>query len=352
MNSRRPPAFGAVVAITAGLCLLTGILALAIGSIAIAPGDSFRILTDALLRRSPPADDPLATERAILLSLRLPRALGAALTGAALSVSGVVMQAVLRNPLASSFTLGASSGAALGAGLFLMTPLAAMSQTALGFVIGMPFAGFVGGLLTVLLVLVLAARIDSSLSNNTIVLMGMVISLFVAGVLTILMTLRRESMEALVFWQLGTFSAFRYDEALLLAVLLAVVFFLMFSQSSGLDLLTFGEEEARAMGAEPRRLKPLLLLLSSLLTGAAIAFSGIIGFVDLVAPHLVRRLTGPAHRRVLPLSALVGATLMMLADLVSRTLFSPRELPVGAITSLIGGPFFVWIYFRRRRPLT
>ncbi|MDI9469757.1 MAG: iron ABC transporter permease [Bacillota bacterium] len=352
MTRPRPSAFPLLLAAAIGLCLLAAVLALAIGSVAIDPADSVRILLDALLGHSPPAEDPLAMERSILLSLRLPRALGAALTGAALSVSGVVMQAVLRNPLASSYTLGVSSGAALGAGLMLLTPLGGMSHMALGFMIGMPFAGFVGGLLTVLLVLALAGRIDRSLSNNTIVLMGMVVSLFVSGVLTILVTLRRESMEALVFWQLGSFSAFRYDEALLLAILLAVVFLLMLSQAPGLDLLTFGEEEARAMGAEPRRLKPVLLLLCSLLTGTAIAFAGIIGFVDLVAPHLVRRLTGPAHRRVLPLSALVGATLMLLADLLSRTLFSPRELPVGAITSLIGGPFFVWIYFRRRRPVT
>ena len=351
MTRPRPPAFGALLAGAAGLCLLAGILALAIGSIAIAPGDSFSILLDALLRRSPPADDPLAMERSILLSLRLPRALSGADRGTPVGQrrchGGCAAQSARL-----ILHLGASSGAALGAGLLLMTPLAGMSQTALGFMIGMPFAGFVGGFLTVLLVLALAARIDHSLSSNTIVLMGMVVSLFVSGVLTILVTLRHESMEALVFWQLGTFSAFRYDEALLLAVLLAVVFLLIYAQASSLDLLTFGEEEARAMGAEPRRLKPALLLLSSLLTGAAIAFAGIIGFVDLVAPHLVRRLTGPAHRRVLPLSALVGATLMLLADLVSRTLFSPRELPVGAITSLIGGPFFVWIYFRRRRPTT
>ena len=331
--------------IIAAICvsLAVIVLGIAIGSVYIPPGDIFAII------RYKAAGGALAehitpSAVSIVWSLRLPRALLAFITGSALSVSGAVMQSVLRNPLASSYTLGVSSGASLGASLVILfgltLPFAAM--------LTLPLLGFAFGLGTILLAIAFASRLDGQMENNTIILTGMVFSLFVNAITTLMSAIARHQLQRLIFWQMGSFSMKDWSPVFILTpiVLLGTLFITHFNRE--LDMMTFGEEQAKSMGVNLKRVKWILLVSSAALTGSAIAFAGVIGFVDLVAPHIVRRLFGSSHRVVIPVSALFGGSFMVICDLAARSVVSPGELPVGAVTAIIGAPFFAYIYFGRR----
>jgi iron complex transport system permease protein len=280
---------------------------------------------------------------AILFTLRIPRALLAFMIGGALAVSGAVFQAALKNQLASPYILGISSGASLGAALVMTLGL----SFAGGFTL--PATGFVFGLGTVFLVVALSSRLDKSLSNNTIILFGMVFSLFVNAILTTMLSLFREELRNLIIWQLGSFSLKGWSYVRLMLPFLVIGFAGVYRYAKEMDILSFGEEEARAMGVRARRVRKRLFFFSSLLTGAAVALTGAVGFVDLIAPHAARKIVGSNHRLVIPFSFFAGGSLMAAADLAARTSISPSELPVGAVTALIGAPFFAWIYFRKRQ---
>ena len=321
------------------ICLLLGA---GVGSVSIAPADQLAILSHKLLGSALPERVP-AVLVSILWTIRLPRVLTALLTGAALAVSGTVMQSVLRNPLASSYTLGVSSGASLGAALVMLSGFSILGRFTL------PASGFLFGACTVLLALRLTARFDQSFSSQTIVLTGMVLSLFVSAILALLTTFAGDRLKQLVFWQMGSFSGQTWENVRLIAPIPVVCLALLLRRATEMDLLTFGDEQAQSSGVPVRRVKLLLLLLSTLLSGSVVAFVGVIGFVDLIAPHAVRRLFGSRHRLTLPMSAVYGGGFMVLCDLLSRTLLAPRELPVGAITALVGAPFFAWLFLRGRR---
>ncbi len=320
-------------------CLLVGA---GVGSVPISLGDQVAILLNKLFGCALP-ERIEANLVSIYWVTRLPRVCMAALVGAALSASGTVMQSVLRNPLASSYTLGVSAGASLGAACVIMFHINWLGTMTL------PFAGFVAGLFSVFLAIALTLRADRGLSGTAIILSGMVLSLFVNALLTLVTALSLDHLKQLVFWQMGSFSGQRWKGCAFMAPLLAACLLLIQSQTREMDLLTFGDEQAMSAGVPVRRVKFLLIVITSLLTGAAVSFTGIIGFVDLVVPHLTRRLFGSRHKVVVPMSALLGAGALVLADLTSRTLLNPPGLPVGAVTALIGAPFFAYVYFRKRR---
>ena len=325
------------------LCLLSLMAGAGVGSVRMSPGDILAILGNRFFSRPLP-EGISQNQAAILLSLRLPRCLCAFLVGRALSASGTVMQSVLRNPLASSYTLGVSSGASLGAALVIVSgfvfPVA-------GF-LTLPAAGFLFGLGTVLAVIAFAARMDRGLKNQTIILTGMVFSLFVNALLTLLSVLKQNYMQQLLLWQMGSFSGRSWQQAAILAAVLIPGTLYLWLFSSQMDMMTFGEEAAQTMGVDTKRVKLKLIVAASLLTGTAVCFTGTIGFIDLIAPHVARKIFGPAHRYALPVSVLFGGAFMVLADLAARTLLAPTELPVGAVTALIGAPFFAWIYFKEK----
>lgn len=326
------------------ICIGVLLMALGIGSVPIPVGDSINIfISQAFGAALPESIDPI--EVSIFWKIRLPRALAAFIEGGALAVSGAVMQSLLRNPLASSYTLGISSGASLGAALMILTGFTIPFAGALS----LPLAGFVFGLSTVFFAIALSSQLDRSMQNNTIILVGMVISLFVNALLTLVTSLSREHLQQLIFWQMGSFSATNWRE---LGIMTAVTLFsigLLMGYAQEMDIMTFGEEQALSAGVELKRVKLILMAVTALMTGTAVSFTGIIGFVDLIAPHAVRKMFGSSHRIVLPASALFGGALMTLADLTSRTIVSPSELPVGAVTALIGAPFFAYIYFGKRK---
>lgn len=329
----------------AGLAALAAlILGICLGSVNIALPDTVSILL-AKLSGGAVKDSVDASLVSILWEIRIPRTLCAFLVGGALAVSGAVIQSILQNPLASSYTLGVSSGACLGAAVVIIT---GAGSAAVGYLL-LPTVGFGCGLLTVLLVILIASRLDSGFQNHTIILFGMIFSLFVNAVMTMLSALNRNHMQRLILWQMGSFSGRRYTHAavIFVCVLAGTVLILFFHRE--LDILSFGDEEAAAVGVDQKKTKILLLILSSFLTGVSVCFTGVIGFVDLTIPHIVRRLCGSAHITVIPVCFLLGGAFMTLCDLLARTLMAPQEIPIGAITAFIGAPFFLWVYYKGRR---
>lgn len=320
------------------------VLAVCVGSVPVAPGNILPILLNGMFGRPLPANIA-ASQVSILWQIRTPRVLLSFIVGAALAASGTVMQSVLRNPLASSYTLGVSSGASLGAGVIIAT--GATLPLLQSF--SVPLLGAVCGIATVVLAVGFAFKLDHTMQTNTIILVGMVLALFINAIITLLTTLSRETMERILYWQMGSFAMRGWVPVLVLLPLCILGMLALQAHTKELDILTFGEEQAELLGINLRREKWFLLCTASALTGVAVSFVGIIGFVDLIAPHLARRLFGSRHSLVLPTAALLGGALMVLADFGARTLLPYSELPVGAITALIGAPFFGFVYFSRRK---
>ena len=263
--------------------------------------------------------------------------------GGCLATSGAVVQSILKNQLASPYTLGVSSGASLGAGLVIITGITIP-------VIGsftLPFVGFIFGLFTVYLVILFSSKIDKTMSNNTIILAGMVFSLFVNALLTTLTAMFSEDLKRIALWQMGSFAmkGWTYVGLIIPFCLVGMIGTLMYTKE--MDILTFGEEQAQSVGVDTSKVKTKLFIFSAVLTGGAVSLSGTIGFVDLIAPHVVRKIFGSNHKYVIPMSFVFGGCLMVVTDLIARSVFAPTELPVGAVTALIGAPFFAYVYFKK-----
>lgn len=279
----------------------------------------------------------------IAWKLRLPRVLLAFIVGGCLATSGSVVQSVLKNELASPHTLGVSSGASLGAGLVIV------SGIYIPFLgnFTLPLVGFIFGLITVFLVMAFSVKIDKTMSNNTIILAGMVFSLFVNALLTTLSAFFSDDLKSITLWQMGSFAMKGWSYVGLILPFFIIGMLGVLRYTKEMDILTFGEEQAKLVGVETQKVKTRLFVYCSILTGGAVALSGTIGFVDLIAPHVVRTVFGSNHKYVIPMSFIFGGCLMVITDLIARTIFSPMELPVGAVTAIIGAPFFAYIYFKK-----
>jgi iron complex transport system permease protein len=286
----------------------------------------------ALLSGSLGADDPA---RLIILKIRLPRIMLAAVVGFSLSLGGVIFQALLRNPLADPFVLGVSSGAAFGAvlGIFL----------GFTFRLGVPLMSFAGSLLTIYLVLALGTR-KMGTESSTILLTGVILNAFFTAIIMFFISTTADSrLHTMLYWLYGDLSQSRYGPLLVLVPVLLVVSFILSGLAKELNLITAGEETAFQLGAEVEKTKILSLILVSLMVGLVVSFSGLIGFVGLIVPHLSRMAFGSDHRLLIPVSSLGGAVFLIAADTLARTLISPSELPVGVITAFMGAPFFIYL---------
>lgn len=338
MNSRTKMLLLLAAALTA---LLLGV---GLGSVYVSPGNILAIVANRLFDTPLPKGLP-PSYSIMVLNMRLPRVVLAFLTGAALALGGTVMQSVLQNPLASPFGLGVSAGAGVGASLVIVTGLAG---SALGLFL-LPGVSLSFALGTVFLVVLVSTKLDRGMSNVTIILVGTVLSLFCNAIMSIISSSSPTYAQRIQLWQLGSFSMKEWSAAGVLAPVVLLCLLLFCCLTRELDVMTFGEEQARAMGVDLMRIKKLLLAVVAILTGTAVSFVGIIGFVDLIAPHVVRRWFGASHRRVLPACALFGGTFMVLCDLAARTLVPPHEIPIGSITALLGAPFFLHIFFAGRK---
>ncbi|MBO3445315.1 iron ABC transporter permease [Clostridium sp. CCUG 7971] len=279
----------------------------------------------------------------IVWKLRLPRVLLAFIVGGCLASSGAVVQSILKNQLASPYTLGVSSGASLGAGLIIVSGI---SVPLLG-AYTLPIIGFLFGLGTVYSVIKFSSKIDKTMSNNTIILCGMVLSLFVNALLTTLTALFSNDLKSISLWQMGSFAMKGWSYVGLIMPFFIIGMFGVLKYTREMDILTFGEEQAKSVGVDTEKVKKKLFIYSTVLTGGAVSLSGTIGFVDLIAPHVVRKIFGSNHKYVVPMSFVFGGCLMVITDLIARTIVSPSELPVGAITAIFGAPFFAWVYFKK-----
>jgi iron complex transport system permease protein len=280
--------------------------------------------------------------KAILWDLRLPRVLMAGTVGWSLSIGGVVFQALMRNPLAEPFLLGISSGAALGAVAGIIFGVL--------FWGGIPAMAFLGALITIALVLAVAQR-SRTIEANTLILTGVIVNAFFAALIMFaLATSSGEKLHSLLFWLYGDLSRGCFSDLWVIIPIILVLSFVLYGMSRSFNLINSGDEVASQLGVEVERVKWISLILVSLMCGISVAFSGIIGFVGLIVPHLVRMTFGPDHRLLLPASGLFGGSFLIGADLLARTIISPSELPVGVITAFMGAPFFLYLVYLRRRP--
>ena len=344
MKKRNKKLIQGLVALSAGLVLAV-IAASAIGSADISFGDSAKILLARipLLNGMIPMDDIKPTHEAILLKIRLPRIFLAALVGSALSVSGVAYQGIFKNPMADPFVLGISSGAALGATLVIVTGfnvgIAGLSSVSVG--------AFTGALLAAYIVYNVG-RVGNRTPVVTLLLAGIAVNYLLSSMISLIMSLNRDEMEHIIFWTMGSFSTADWLQILVAFVPIAFGTTYLLTYARDLNALAIGEESAKGVGVDTEKVKKNILVVASVITAAAVSVSGIIGFVGLVIPHVVRIISGPDHRTLLPFSILGGAVFLVISDTLARTVVMPGELPIGIITSVFGAPYFLYLLYRNK----
>ena len=315
---------GAVLALTMAVALVAGTADVSFSHI-------IGIITGSL-----PHDDPL---RLIVLKIRLPRIILAGIAGFSLALGGVVFQAILRNPLADPFILGVSSGSAFGAVLAIFFGL--------GFSFGVPVCSFAGALLTIYLVMSLGAK-RMGMESSTILLTGVIINAFFTAVIMFFISVSAdERLHSMLFWLYGDLSRSRIGQLGFIAPIVLAVFLWLYSLSKELNIITTGDDIAAQLGVNVGAVKKTCLVLVSLLMGLVVAFSGLIGFVGLIVPHLARMALRADHRMLIPVASLGGAIFLIAADTLARTLVSPGELPVGVVTAFMGAPFFILLLRKR-----
>ena len=313
------------------------IAGVALGAVPVAPAEVVAAIGRALGGVSGGLADTL------IVQVRLPRVILAALVGASLAGAGALYQALFRNPLADPYILGVSSGAGLGAmAAFVLTA----GATALRFG-AVPIAAFTGALLTMLLVVRLASS-RGRLEATSLLLAGVAISYTLSALTSFLMVYARQQMAVIVYWMMGGLSAASWQYVAMITPMFVLGIIVPLLSTRELNLMLLGDERAGHLGLSVERFKLVMLAAASLLTAAAVAVSGLIGFVGLMVPHMVRLVLGPDHRSLLPASLLAGATVLVLADLAARTVLAPVEIPVGIVTAVLGGPFFVMLLVKGR----
>ncbi len=317
------------------------LLCVCVGSVSLPLGDTLAALWRGLWGRPLPE----GMSRAILFSVRLPRVLCVALVGACLSLCGAAMQGLLRNPLADGSTLGVSAGASLGAVIAL----------AFGVSIpGLPYAGTMGMAMafafgSLMMILTLAYALDRSFSTHSIILIGVIFSMFASALMSLVISFSGDKIKSITFWTMGSLSGSNYAYALILLCALLLCGGVVLSHARELNAFAVGEDNARHVGVNVKRVKLTLLITVSVLIGVCVSIGGTISFVGLVTPHMARMLSGPNHKRLLPASLYLGAVFLLLSDLAARTALRPVELSIGVVTSLVGAVAFVIIFRRTRK---
>lgn len=281
----------------------------------------------------------------ILWNIRMPRVVLAGLVGASLAIAGAAFQGLLKNPLADPYTLGVSSGASVGA---VITLFFGISIPFLG-IYTLPVFSMVGAFITMLAVIGFAKLVDRSMKMETIILTGIIFSSFLGSIISLMIALTGEELRQIIGWILGSVSMRGWDYVNMALPFIILGTLLLWLNRRELNALIFGEERAKHLGVNVKNRKMMILAGGSILTGAAVAVSGTIGFIGLVVPHMIRLVSGADHRQLLPLSFLNGASLLVLCDLLSRTIIAPTELPIGVITAFLGAPVFAFIFFKQRR---
>lgn len=324
------------------LLFVTLVINVAVGAVFIPPGTLLEIILSKVSGTAAAGNWPSHFET-ILLSIRLPHAVLMMLTGAALASSGAAYQGLFRNPLADPYLIGVASGAGLGAvaALAVYWP-----QDLLGFYL-IPISAFIGALVTVVVVYYLA-RVGNMVPLTTLILAGVAVGAFTSALTSFLMLNSDDQIYRAISFLLGGTPMAGWNPVLAALPYLAVGMGVLSLLGHPLNLLQFGEEQAQQLGLSVERAKTIIIIVASIVTAVAVSFAGVIGFIGLIVPHVLRMLTGPDYRKLLPLSVLAGGIALLVADVIARWVMAPRVLPVGIITALAGAPFFLWILRRAK----
>lgn len=333
--------------ITIGLIVLMGlsiVLTVAMGPVYIPPGEIMEMLSPSYLIEIVTDilnGNELSTHEIIIFQVRLPRILLGLLVGAALSVAGAVMQGLFKNPMADPYIIGISSGAGLGAAFCIAS----------GIVFGYatPLMAFIGALTAIFLVYNIA-RVGGKVPIDTLLLSGIAVSYFLSAITSFLMYMS-DNLHQIVFWLMGGLDGGRWIHV---KILFPIIFFgilTIYFFSRDMNVMLLGEESAQHLGIEVEQFKGIMMILASLITAAAVSVSGLIGFVGLMIPHIMRLLFGPDHRILIPSSALAGGIFLVWTDTLARTILAPTELPVGILTAFFGAPFFIYLLRSRKREI-
>lgn len=279
----------------------------------------------------------------IIKHLRLPRVIMSLLSGAGLGVCGAAYQAIFRNPLSDPYTLGISSGAALGASIAIVLGIDIFFFSIGGF-------AFLFALLTVWIIIRISS-VGNRLHITTLLLAGISINFLIAAIISIIMVVNQDSMDKIIFWTMGSLSGSKFsDIAIVLPfVLIGIIIIRIYARE--LNVLLTGNETARSLGVNVEKTKKIILFFSTLMIGVIVSYCGVIGFVGLIVPHIVRLLVGSDNRRIIPFSVFGGMIFMLVADIISRTAISPSELPIGSITAVVGAPFFIYLLYNAKKKL-
>lgn len=317
------------------------ILSICVGSVFISPKEIISIFVYKIFNlRLIENIDKINTD--IIFSIRVPHAVLSFFVGASLSMTGVVIQSILRNPLASTYNLGISSGAGIGAALVIITGI--YFNQYIFIIVSMAFA-----FMSILFILFISERIDKYLNNNSIILAGIVISLFLNSVMSFLAYIFPKYSNQIILWQLGTLYVRNILDIFIIILLALISLLVLIKYSSVLDIMTFGDDTSLSLGVDAKKMRIFFILISSFITAVLVAFTGIIGFVDLVSPHIARKIFGAKHIIVLPMSALLGGILLNFSDIFSRIIVQGSNIPIGIVTAVIGAPFFLYIFINDKK---
>ncbi len=331
-----------VILITLALALfICCIVATTLGTAKVKIGDSLEMVLHQIpiLGQFVDIDDVSKTHQSIVKNIRLPRIILSVLVGISLSISGTTFQGLFKNPMADPFVIGISSGAALGATLAIVFKLNTIS-----------FFAFLGAVGATFLVYNLA-KIKSKIPVTTLLLSGIAVGQFLTAIMSFLMVIFSNDLNKIIFWTLGSFATKGWVEVRLLLIPAVIGWSLLYYFAKDLNIMLLGEESAQHLGIKVERIKVIILLINSFIVAIVVSVSGIIGFVGLVIPHIARLYVGPDHRILIPVAGLTGGIFMLFVDTIARTIISPMEVPVGIITALIGGPFFIYLLRKKKSTL-
>jgi len=317
------------------IVLATGIFCLNFGVVTITPRDIMYLLINGTQDK---------TTNLIIWQLRAPRIVLGALTGAALSTVGGAFQGILRNPLADPYILGVSAGAALGACI----GIAFQYITGYAFASYLPLFAFLGAMLSLYLVYK-SSKISYSANSTGLLLAGVAITFLFSALITILLALSRRELHSMIFWLMGDLSAANWKKISIILLPVIIGNAMLFFSALDLNALSLGEEEALHLGINTGRLRIRIFLIGSVIIATVVSFTGLIGFVGLIIPHIARLLVGPDHRIMLPIAAFLGAVFLILCDILARILLAPTEIPIGAITAIVGVPLFIYLLRRKNQ---
>ncbi|NMM53888.1 FecCD family ABC transporter permease [Paenibacillus aquistagni] len=327
------------------LLLLSIVGCLAVGSVHMPFGEITRILLHhipGLQDLFPPTWEDTSAQ--IMMKVRLPRVMLALFVGASLGTAGAAFQGVLRNPLADPYTLGVSSGASVGAAVLITFNL----QLALFGQWSIPIVAFVTAVMTLLVVL-LMARHSGKMAIETLILSGVVVNAFLGACVSFMVSMSKQTVNDILYWTMGSLALRGWQYVMIIAPYFLITFIILCAYARPLNLLSLGERQAAHLGLHVERTKWIVLLTATLVTAGAVSVSGVIGFVGLVVPHMLRLMIGPDYRLLMPMSAIGGAIYVMWADTIARSILAPTEIPLGVVTAFVGAPFFAYLLIRNKK---